>query len=75
MIMHSEQLAVADLKAGDIIKRHGRTVVVTSAETETVTYGAQAHTVTLVKGIEVDAGTQRPVQWLAVPDQLLAVIR
>jgi hypothetical protein len=73
MIMNSQQVAVSELKGGDILKRQGRVVVISAADTETVTYGGSAHTVTLVKGL--DALTQKPVQWLAVPDQPVMVIR
>lgn len=66
-------VTVAELNAGDVLRRNGRVVVVQGADTETVTYGGQAHTVTLVYGI--DAISQKPVQWLAVPDQTVTVVR
>lgn len=73
MTLFSIPVTVAGLEPGDILRRNGRTVVISSVSTERVGYTGTYHEVSLVKGIDV--ATQAPVQWMAVPDQKVSVVR
>lgn len=79
------RLTVSQLEPGDILWQHytvkargketegHRTVVIGRAEMEGLAYRGHVHSVIRVAGLDPERRTE--VEWLAVPDQPVTVIR
>lgn len=89
MNMERTRIPARDLKTGDLIQQPyllspeqareqgtaeaSRTVVVGRTSPSSLAYFDAVHPVVRVTGLDVDGN--RPVAWLAVPDQIVTVIR
>jgi hypothetical protein len=73
MTMEIHTVEAGQLEPGDVTRRREGVVMITSAAVEPWTYQGETHKVVRIKALAAQG--VRPVEWLAVPDQTLHVIR